>query len=221
MNLVIKMLHLESKVFERLPERRPGEKTYRWHCKCICGNIVDVNGDQLVNRSVRSCGCLQKESREADITGQRFGMLIAVERVGKPNARLTKWRYKCDCGQEIITTMRSVSDGSRKSCGCGRIRLNKEQANNMRAYTHVLEGTSIERLKSKTAKNNTSGVKGVTWHRHIQKWQAYIGFKGNQYCLGYFDKKDDAAAARATAEKELHGEFLKWFDMHQGRCTEE
>lgn len=37
-----------------------------WHCKCDCGNEIDVSRGYLVAKNGRkSCGCLQKEQRES------------------------------------------------------------------------------------------------------------------------------------------------------------
>lgn len=32
-----------------------------WHCRCDCGNEVDIRGDSLTSGNTRSCGCLQRE----------------------------------------------------------------------------------------------------------------------------------------------------------------
>lgn len=56
--------------------------------------------------------------------------------------------------------------------------------------------------------NNTSGHKGVSWHRTNQKWQAYIGANGMVY-LGYYATKEEAAAAYQAAALELHGDFRR------------
>lgn len=37
----------------------------RWHCRCDCGGTVSVTTANLNNSHQRSCGCLQRESREA------------------------------------------------------------------------------------------------------------------------------------------------------------
>lgn len=49
--------------------------------------------------------------------------------------------------------------------------------------------------------NNTSGIKGVSWHRG--KWTAYIKDKQKKYHLGRFENIEDARIARSNAEREL------------------
>lgn len=60
-------------------------------------------------------------------------------------------------------------------------------------------------------KNNTSGVRGITYDRTAQKWQAQIVFKGKTYKLGRYIDKEDAIRARKMAEEAMFGNFLKWF----------
>lgn len=56
-------------------------------------------------------------------------------------------------------------------------------------------------------KNNTSGFKGVYWHKLSQKWSACIQVFGKLKHLGLFLTKEDAYNARKNAEKFYHGEF--------------
>ena len=56
-------------------------------------------------------------------------------------------------------------------------------------------------------KDNTSGFKGVTWHKCKKKWVSHIGFKKEFIHLGYFTDKIEAAKAYDSKAKELHGEF--------------
>lgn len=45
-------------VLERAKTKKKG---VYWHCRCECGNEVDVLGTSLRNGNTKSCGCLQKE----------------------------------------------------------------------------------------------------------------------------------------------------------------
>ena len=60
-----------------------------------------------------------------DITGQRFGRLVALELIPKEERTWSNeeraWRCRCDCGNEVIVRQRSLR-GARvtKSCGCLR-----------------------------------------------------------------------------------------------------
>ena len=60
-----------------------------------------------------------------DITGQRFGRLVAIELIPKEERTWSNkeraWRCKCDCGNEVIVRQRSLR-GARmtQSCGCVR-----------------------------------------------------------------------------------------------------
>lgn len=49
-------------------------------------------------------------------------------------------------------------------------------------------------------KNNTSGIKGVSWDKQFGKWAAYVGRHGKLKRLGRFASKEDAATARAWVE---------------------
>ena len=60
-----------------------------------------------------------------DITGQRFGRLVAIKLIPKEERTWSNkeraWLCKCDCGNEVIVRQRSLR-GARvtKSCGCLR-----------------------------------------------------------------------------------------------------
>lgn len=51
--------------------------------------------------------------------------------------------------------------------------------------------------------NNTSGIKGVSWHKAGVKWTAQIKDKGRKIHLGSYSLLEDAIAARLKAEEEL------------------
>lgn len=54
-----------------------------------------------------------------NITGQRFGMLVAVKPAFKdPKKRTWYWEYMCDCGNITIKQGSSVTSQHIRSCGC-------------------------------------------------------------------------------------------------------
>ena len=54
-----------------------------------------------------------------DITGLRFGKLVAVNPVEKrDNRNELYWLCKCDCGNEVVVRGYSLRSGNTKSCGC-------------------------------------------------------------------------------------------------------
>jgi hypothetical protein len=59
------------------------------------------------------------------------------------------------------------------------------------------------------SKNNTSGVKGVSWNNRDQRWVAMIGYNRKNINLGYYINKEDAIQARREAEIKYYGEFRR------------
>jgi hypothetical protein len=69
--------------------------------------------------------------------------------------------------------------------------------------------TGSENLQNqRTPKNNTSGVKGVTWFRG--KWKVQVYHQGRQYYGGLFTDLEEAVVAVRALRRRLHDpEFLK------------
>lgn len=63
-------------------------------------------------------------SRFIDLTGERFGRLVVIKRVGKNKQGKSLWLCRCDCGNEIIVRGSDLKSGNTKSCGC----LQKEKS---------------------------------------------------------------------------------------------
>lgn len=54
-----------------------------------------------------------------DITGRRFGRLVALERFSNPPQR-AKWLCLCDCGNQKWIAFSPLMRGASTSCGCYR-----------------------------------------------------------------------------------------------------
>ena len=62
--------NIQGKKFERLtalyPLQARCKKRYvMWHCRCECGNEIDVSYNDLTSSNRKSCGCRKKEHDEA------------------------------------------------------------------------------------------------------------------------------------------------------------
>ncbi len=66
---------------------------------------------------------------------------------------------------------------------------------------------NIQNIKLKN--RNTSGYKGVWWHKLTNKWTAQITINYKKIYLGLFDDKKDAAISYNTAALQYHGEFAQ------------
>ncbi len=74
--------------------------------------------------------------------------------------------------------------------------------NNLREATR-----SQNNHNQRRSKNNTSGFKGVTWHKAGGKWQAQIMMDGRKRFLGLHATPEAAHTAYCKASAELHGEY--------------
>lgn len=66
---------------------------------------------------------------------------------------------------------------------------------------------SQNKMNSIIPVNNSSGTKGVNWHKRAKKWAAYITADYKRIHLGYFISREDARKAREDAEKKYFGEY--------------
>ena len=108
-----------------ITDKRTKNRTIIWHCKCECGNEKDVDGYTLKSGQSKSCGCLNRElaaercrATRIDLTGQRFGKLVALFPIYSENGGHTLWHCKCDCGNECNIDMGNLRQGFSQSCGC-------------------------------------------------------------------------------------------------------
>lgn len=58
--------------------------------------------------------------------------------------------------------------------------------------------------------NNTSGFKGVHWHKNKKKWHANIRFNNKKIFLGSFNTAEEASKAYNEAAEKYHKEFAKF-----------
>lgn len=85
---------------------------------------------------------MYKISAFIDLTGKRFGRLVAVKRHGETHkGEFAKWDCLCDCGNQKIVSSECLRYGRTKSCGCMQRELAK-----LRATSHGKRGTRLYRI---------------------------------------------------------------------------
>ena len=90
-----------------------------WLCRCDCGGEILLDTRCLQRGTVTDCGCVSKvKPGRRDVSGMRFGRLVAVEPTGESIGGSAVWRCRCDCGGEVCAPLHQLTAGYRKSCGC-------------------------------------------------------------------------------------------------------
>jgi hypothetical protein len=197
------------------------KKDSYWLCQCDCGNTKIVSAGNLKSGQTKSCGCLHeidvkkkiikraKEENRTSLVGNKYGSLTVLR--NKYDDVISKrWICQCVCGKVKEFSESALIKGTVNSCSC-KNRGNSKK--NVGKYVGRVDGTMVSVIKShKISSANTSGVRGVSFHKKSSTWHAYIGFKRKLYSLGYYRDKNDAITARKTAEEKLFGEFLEWYN---------
>ena len=84
--------------------------------------------------------------------------------------------------------------------------VNRDKLDNRRL--NLRPATSIENQYNRGKQvNNTTGHKGIYWHKGSDKWFVSISIKGKLTAIGYFTKIEEAIKAHTRFAKKHHGEF--------------
>lgn len=111
------------------------------------------------------------------------------------------------CGKKhrfLKEYMHRLITGAKKGEYVDHINGNKldNRKSNLRICTNAQNGWN-----QGISKKNTSGYKGVRWHKLAKKWDARIRVNRKEFYLGLFIDIKDAAKAYNEAALQYHGEF--------------
>lgn len=86
--------------------------------------------------------------------------------------------------------------------------INGNRADNR--WSNLREATASQNhMNSGRSRNNTSGVRGVTWDADRGKWMARVYHQDKQIKVGRFERLEDAKAAVTAARARIYGDFAK------------
>ena len=78
-----------------------------------------------------------------DLTGQRFGRLVVIERADNSADGRARWLCRCDCGQSKTVLGEHLKKGRTKSCGCA-----KSESSSKRFKKHGGRNSKLYRIWS-------------------------------------------------------------------------
>lgn len=140
----------------------------KWECLCDCGNIKIARGDHIRERRLKSCGCLGV-GKFIDVTGQMFGDLCVVRRIGKSIP--VRWECRCEkCGSTVEVDSFNLRHGIANPCICSQ---KKRDGNNSPTFKH---GCSHTRLY-----NIWQGMLNRCRNENVERYDCYGG-RGIQVC---------------------------------------
>ena len=111
----------ELQVIEMLYKYNGTNRTY---CKCIGINDKEhkeyiIRQDALKSGATISTKGACNSGKKHDLTGKRFGMLVAIEDIGKSTSGgHTIWKCLCDCGNYSYPNQSNLEKLHSLSCGC-------------------------------------------------------------------------------------------------------
>ena len=198
-------------------------------CSCEPNKQIIVYGQNLTKRNgTKSCGCLRKEqasvngsmAKKDNIYELNLNDEYGAYGVGYCSNTNSKFYFDMDDYDKIkgYTWCEHIStkgyhslethdlDNDRKIIRmhwlitgkyydhADRNPLNNRK-NNLRIANNSENGQN-----SSIPTNNKSGIIGVSWHKVLCKWQAYIKLNYKNIYLGLFENKNDAIKARLQGE---------------------
>lgn len=151
-----------------------------------------------------------------DVTGQRFGYLIASSftHVIQNGKKLSAWNCKCDCGKEVIVLAGNLYNGKTLSCGCMRGKLIsnskiKHGMHDSRIYM-IWKGIRGRCYVDSNQAYDNYGGRGIVM---CQEWkESFVKFMEWAFQNGY---SDTLSIDRIDVNGNYEPENCRWITMHE------
>lgn len=163
-------------------------------------------------------------NKEYDLTGKRFGRLVAIKKIGNATSHGTLWLCKCDCGNTKETRANYLRNGQTTSCGCYRSEQKSKQMKKSAAWNtkhgHCKRGsrtslynvwnTMRERCENpKSTSYPNYGAKGITVCEEWSDFKNFLAFAEN---TGY---RKGLALDRIDGDGQYCPENCRWVTQRE------
>lgn len=146
-----------------------------------------------------------------DLTGRRFGRLIALKDSDERYQGSIKWLCRCDCGNLTKVTSSSLVSGHTKSCGClGKER--RKEANTIHGMSRTPTYKTWVKIKQRCLNPNNSRFKdyGGRGIKVCDHWMKFENFYKN---MG--DKPEGKSIDRINNDGDYEPKNCKWSTAKQ------
>lgn len=176
--------------------------------KCsYCGKDFITEVSSVGTGLTKSCGCLHsktsKEKTFINITGQRFGKLVAKHEVGSTKDGRSIWYCECDCGGHKEVVGKLLRNGQVHSCGCSNSKGNVK-------IRQCLEQLNLFFEEEKTFENCYTS-KGYLYHFdfYLPDYNCCIEYDGIQHYIGWKNGKDEKSLEKIQYNDKIKNEYCK------------
>ena len=218
-------------LYEGIPKYTSGgNRKVMWHCKCSCGNEIDVHSGQLISGRTQSCGCLNKDINRKRMQEMRFIRntynLSGDYGIGYTTKGEEFWfdledydliknycwyihhsKYVMAHGEnhKLIMLHKLIMNDLDNKYDIDHIKTEHKFDNrksNLRRATRSQNNCNKIRQK-----NNKSGVPGVRFDNWYQKWIATINVNKKERKVYLGNNFEEAVMARKIAEQKYYKEY--------------
>lgn len=125
--------------------------------------------------------------KRLELVGKKFGMLTVLDFYDVQHG-MSRWKCRCDCGNETIAYGNHMLSGNTVSCGCyGKEKRKEVCTKHNDCYSRLYRTWADMKNRCNNEKSGSYkwyGGKGITY---AAEWESFEGFKAWALSVGYND----------------------------------